>query len=532
MKLPNMLYADRITKKTQIKFGGLNMARGAEDGELADMKNLTGDFFPLIASRKPRRLIAKLSNPGALFSHNGLGWVDGDRFIYKGQVRGQVSPGQKQIVSMGAYIFIFPDKLFYNTYTDTFGSMEANWQGDKLIFSDGLLYGVAAKANTIQAEGVNWAEYFTAGDAVTITGCTRIPGNNKTPIIREIDGDKLYFYEHVFTLDGENADQPYTEQGTLSISRTVPDMLHVFEHENRLWGCTESAIYSSKWDSPFNWNVYDGIASDAWSVTPTSKGAFTGGVSYKGFPIFFKGNRIYKIYGSTATDFQSLDSASLGLAEGSGGSLAIAGETLFYLNDKGIMAYGGGVPQPMGEAFGDHRFKNAVAGSDGLKYYVSMQEGDAWGLYVFDTQTGLWHKEDDTHVTHFAVQDGVLYFLNASGEIWAMGGQEGQPEETVEWFAEFSDFTEEDPNKKGFSKAQLRIELEENATAQAWVQFNSDGRWLKLGPAMGADTKRSYYLPVIPRRCDHYRIRITGTGEGYIHSLTRETYSGSELRRH
>ena len=44
------------------------------------------------------------------------------------------------------------------------------------------------------------------GDAVTIAGCTKHTENNKTPVIREIDGDKMYFYEYVFTLDGDNGD--------------------------------------------------------------------------------------------------------------------------------------------------------------------------------------------------------------------------------------------------------------------------------------------------------------------------------------
>lgn len=532
MKLPGMKYADRITKKTQLKFGGLNMARGAADGELADMQNLTGDYAPLMASRKPRRLIMELDSPGGIYGHNGLGWIAGNQFFHNGRVKGEVSAGLKRIVSMGNYVLIFPDKLCYNTVDDSFRSMEATWEGDALTFTNGLYFEEAASANTLQAEGVNWADYFREGDAVTISGCTSIPGNNKTPIIRQIDGDKLYFYEYIFTLAGDNGDEPYTEYGNLKISRTMPDLTCVFEHENRLWGCTENTIYCSKWSDPFNWNVYDGLSSDSWAIAPTSKGAFIGGVSFKGFPIFFKESRIYKIYGSTALDFQALDSASLGLAAGSSDSLAIAGETLFYLNDKGVMAYGGGIPQFMGEAFGDHRLCNAVAGSDGLKYYISAEEEGKRFLFVFSTQTGLWHKEDNADVTHFVSIDGVLYLLNTAGQVWAINSEEGKPEQPVEWFAEFADFTEEDPNQKGFSKAQLRIELEEGAKAQTWIQFDSDGVWHRLGPEMGGDEKRSYYLPVIPRRCDHYRIKITGIGEGYIHSMTRETYSGSELRRH
>ncbi|CAN4034983.1 hypothetical protein PKCEKB_PKCEKB_19180, partial [Dysosmobacter welbionis] len=96
------------------------------------------------------------------------------------------------------------------------------------------------------AEGVDWADYFKAGDAVTIAGCTKHPENNKTPVIREIDGDKLYFYEYIFTLDGEDGVTPYTETGELSVSRTVPDLLFVCENENRLWGCDKTTIYASK----------------------------------------------------------------------------------------------------------------------------------------------------------------------------------------------------------------------------------------------------------------------------------------------
>lgn len=529
MKLPNMKYSDGISKKTQEKFGGLNRSRGAGDGEIRDMENMTGEYFPLLASRRPRQLLKQLQQPGAIFNHNGLGWITDGQLYVGGIARGAVTPGLKQVVSVGPYVFVFPDKVYYNTVSGIFGSMETAWEGDSLTFMDGEIYGEEAKANTVQAEGVDWSAYFKPGDAVTISGCTQQPGNNKVPIVREIDGDKLVFSEYAFTIP---EDGPCVEEGKLKISRTVPDLQYVFEHENRLWGCTEDTIYSSKWDDPFNFSVYDGIASDSWAVTPTSKGSFTGGIGYKGYPIFFKEDRIYKIYGSVGTDFQSIDSASLGLSKGSSGSLAIAGEMLFYLNDRGVMAYGGGIPQSMHEAFGGQRYRNAAAGSDGLNYYISMEDDDGWGLYVFNTENGLWHRHDSLHVTHFATVDGVLHMLDDQGRVWTIDGQEGTPEDAVQWYAEFTDFTEEDPNKKGFSKAQIRLELGEGAEAQCFIMFDSDGVWLPLGAKMGSDMKRSYYLPVIPRRCDHYRIKITGIGEAYIHSITRETYSGSELRRH
>lgn len=534
MKLPSMKYADGIVKGRQIGFGGLHRSAGASDGELWDMENLTSDHYPVLASRAPRLKYKKLSAAGGLFSWDGLCWVDGTSFYFRGEKKGQVSRGEKTFASMGAYIIIFPDKCCYNVDTGEFKSMESRWKGSSLKFGNGTLYGEAAEANAIECAGVKWSEYFRSGDAVTIAGCTTNPGNNISVIIREIDGSKLYFYEHTFTLGKGGA--AYTEKGELTITRSVPDLKYMCENENRLWGCTDNTIYASKLGDIFNWNVYDGLNTDSFAVDTGSAGAFTGCVSYLGYPTFFKEDNIYKVYGSVPSNFEVMGSATLGLAAGCGKSLAIAGETLFYLSRNGIMAYTGGIPQPVSAAFGTRRFKNAVGGSDGLKYYVSMQdETGAWGLYVYDTQRGLWHKEDKSHVTHFARWAGNLYFLDDQGALWLNGNAQDPPETMgqeadVAWMAEFTDFTEENPNKKGVSKLQLRLELDEGAVVEVFLMFDSDGVWRRVSGAQGEGVKRSYYLPIIPRRSDHYRLKLTGTGGCRIYSLVREYYTGSEFR--
>lgn len=532
MELPNMKYADKLTKGKQLRFRGLNHTIGARDGEIWDMMNMTGDHAPVLATRAKRMLYRTLTAPGGLYSLEGLAWVDGTGFYYKGELKGQVTQGQKTFGALGKNIIILPDKCYYNVETDTFGSLESRWSGESLTFTNGKLYGVDADANTVQCEGVNWADWFREGDAVTISGCTVHPENNMTPIIREIDGDKLYFYENIFNI-GESG---YTETGAMVIARTVPDIVSVCENENRLWGITKDTIYASCPGDIFNWNVYDGIDSDAYAVTPGSAGVLTGCISYRGYPIFMKAEHIYKAYGSIPSDFQVMGSASLGLAEGSGGSMAVAGEVLYYLGRNGIMAYSGGIPQTVAEAFGMDRFRNAVGGSDGLKYYVSMEgeDGAAW-LYVYDTQKRTWHKEDQTRVTHFASWKGNLYFLNDKGEIWITGNIQDPPEEAVEeedipFMTEFTDFTDDDPNKKGVGKLQLRMELDEGATVKVLLQFDSDGKWMTLKELVGTDPKRSYYLPIVPRRCDHYRLRLEGTGGFRLYSMAREYYSGSELK--
>ncbi len=533
MRLQDMKYADGITKTTQVKFAGLNHSLSAADGEIWDMENMTGDLWPLLAVRKPRLLYRTLEQPGGIYCWNRLCWVDGTEFYYDGVLKGKVAAGQKRFAAMGPYVIIMPDKCYYNVETGSFGSLESRWSGGSLTFCNGTLFGETAEANTIRCEGVDWAAWFRDGDAVTISGCTIHPENNKTPIIREIHGDTLTFYENVFALE-DGAE--YAEAGELHIARTVPDLEFMCENENRLWGCDGSMIYASKWGDPFNWNVFDGLESDAFSVKPTARGNFSGGISYKGFAIFSKEERIYKVYGSIPSSFKAVDSASIGVAEGSGDSMAIAGEMLFYLSRNGVMAYSGGIPQNVSQAFGMEHFRNAVGGSDGMKYYVSMQRDDGvWGLYIYDTRTGLWHKEDQLQVTHFARCGGNLYMLSSTGEIWIDGNAQDAPEEateeeTVHWMVEFADFTEEDPNKKNVRKIQLRLELEEGSSATICIQFDSDGFWHEISTLFCDGPKRSFILPIVPRRCDHYRLKIEGTGGGQIHSLSRVYSTGSEFR--
>lgn len=535
MRLPDVALSDGIRTAKQTEFGGLNHNLGATDGEIWDMRNLTSRYHPLLASREPRLLFEELDNPGGIWCWDELCWVDGTTFYYGGQAKGTVTAGRKRFAALGAYVIIMPDKAYYNTYDGTFGSLESSWSGSSLTFTNGKLYEEDAEANCIQANGVNWSNYFKAGDAVTISGCTKHTENNKTPVIREIDGDKLYFYEYIFVLDGEDAVTPYTETGSLTIKRTVPDLNFLCENENRLWGCDDTTIYASKLGDPFNWNVYEGLATDSYAVDTGSAGPFTACISYLGYPIFFKEDHIYKVYGSQPSNFQVMGSATMGVAEGSDRSLAIAGEVLFYLNRSGIMAYSGGIPQPTGWAFGTERFRDAVGGSDGLRYYVSM-DGTEHGrlLYVYDVQRGVWHTQDDSNALGFAVYKGNLYMLNDEGEIWIIGEIQDPPEgvttETpVTWWAEFADITDEDPYKKQIPKLIIRLEVDAGATVTVSMRFDSTGDWETVD-TLTANVKRSYYLPIVPRRADHYRIRLSGTGGCRVYSIAREYSQGSALK--
>ncbi len=525
-KLPKMRNEDSIRKNQLVTFGGYNHTLGAGDGEIWDMTNMTSDFHPLLASRPPRYKVAELSKPNGFYAHDGLFWVDGTELYVDGKKVGNVSDSEKQFACLGSYIVIMPDKLVFNRTTGEFKNMEASWTGSVKI-QDGTYAEEEAKANTIYAQGANWSSLFNVGDAVTIEGCTKHEANNYTPIIREIDGDYLRFYENTFVID-EGGDQ----EPSVTIKRTMPDMDFLVENENRLWGCKEDTIYASKLGDPFNWNVFDGLATDSFAVNVGSPGDFTAAFSYLGYPVFFKEEYIYKVYGSKPSNFQVMSSASLGVEKGSHKSLAIAGEILFYLSRVGIVAYSGGIPQNISRELGTRRFKNAVAGSNGVKYFVSMQDGSGqWHLFVYDTENKMWHREDDTRTVGWG-WNRELYYMTAGGEIWVTGNIRDVPggaarEPNVRSMAEFADFVEASPNKKGTSKIQLRMELEEGAAVTVHVQFDSDGEWHQV-ETLVTTKKRSFQIPILPRRSDHFRLRFTGVGQWRLYSLVRESYTGSE----
>ena len=138
--------------------------------------------------------------------------------------------------------------------------------------------------------------------------------------------------------------------------------------------------------------------------------------------------------------------------------------------------------------------------------------------------------------------NGELYFLAADGRLLLNGNARTAPaaavrETEVSWMTEWADFYEYTtyssasvpiPQKKGIGKLLVRLELDEGASVKIEMQFDSAGVWREV-KTLQAEKKRSSYLPIVPRRCDHFRIRMTGSGGCRLYSLVREVYTGSEL---
>jgi len=60
------------------------------------------------------------------------------------------------------------------------------------------------------------------------------------------------------------------------------------------------------------------------------------------------------------------------------------------------------------------------------------------------------------------------------------------------------------------------------------LEYDSDGVWIPAGTVQMSRTGTAT-LPIRPRRCDHMRLRLSGTGNIRIYSIAKILEVGSDV---
>ena len=426
---------------------------------------------------------------------------------------------------MGKYMI--PSKTENNVYEVPVWARESSGDGPNPENMDGV-YGIVNHVKYRQKDNSNmevWTvslqlydgsqknqlmnQLFKVGDAVTISGCTGDrEKNNQTLIVRAVSEDTLTFDENVFAEGSENA--------TITVKRVVPDLEYICESENRLWGVKGTDIYGSALGDPGNFDVFDGLTTDSFRVAVGSEGPFTGCIGYSTGVLFWKEKTLHRLVGSTPKDYQLYSYTLTGLQKGSWRSMEIINEVLFYKASNGVYAYQGGTPVLVSEVFGNHRFTEASAGTDGSRYYVSMKDSSgAWGLYVYDIQNGLWVKEDESECHYFAQVEGKVHFLSGSkvyvSENAAFDG---------EWYAHLNPMNETVLNRKGYSKIGLRMQLSQDAWVKVERRSGPKTAWEQVWASPDSHSG-VVEIPILPYFSDALELKISGRGNCLLESMVR-----------
>jgi len=489
---------------------------------------------------------------------------------------------------MGAYLLIFPDKKYLNTKNLTdFGSMEnsisINCVNTNVSYALSDVNGtVLSNVPTTQPTNPSGGDYwldttttphvlrrysasssswvsvstvytkisasgigvgFSQYDGVKISGITYSGESTATAKqYDELNGTKI-----IQAIDSSNnwivivglIDVASTQStGTVTVARTLPEMDYVTEANNRVWGCkygivngkTLNEIYCCALGDFRNWNKFQGISTDSYIASCGTDGAFTGAVSHQGHPIFFKENVLHKVYVSTSGAHQIQPTECRGVQSGCHKSLSIVNEMLYYKSPAGICAYDGSLPVSVSANFGTDMYSNAVAGSLKGKYYVSMKDSsNNWHMFVYDTEKGIWHREDNMHAKCFTrLGEDLLLIDNDTNKLISVTGASGTAEASdVDWFVETGLIGYNTVEQKYISRFNLRMQIPRGTKADLYIEYDSDGIWHHSGHMQDIGT-RTIMLPVRPRRCDHFRLRIEGMGDIRVYSMARILEIGSD----
>lgn len=590
MRLPK-LTAQSVSRSVVDVFGGYNHNLRIGDGEFYNEQNLSSDDYPLLSTRRQRGVYASPTNPQGLIAKDALCYVDGSKFVINEEkIEMNLSTAAekcpKSLVSVGAYVIILPDKKYINTaeISDR-GSIEASFQSNSdVVFSlctmeGGSVEAVASEAAPDSpANGEYWLDtsgekhalkvYSSAMDVWTSVATTyvkisatgigaqfeqydgiSIAGIAKKSV-KELNGSAIIWskaddYIVVVGLLDAAVTQTAAE-GTITISRTMPDMDFVVESGNRLWGCkygyvngkTINEIYASKLGDFKNWNCFMGISTDSYAASCGTDGQWTGAITHLGYPLFFKENCLHKVYGSMPSNFQIQQTACRGVQKGSARSMAIVNEVLYYMSRSGVCAYDGSLPAEVSAVFGGEGYFDAVGGGHRNKYYLSMKDsGGMWHLFVYDARLGIWHREDNTHAEAWCSCRDEMYYIDAADKkIRTVLGSGTKETTAISWMLETgtvvaltssSKSPDRVANKKFVGRMLIRMSLDTGAAMQAYIQYDSSGVWEKLWDMTGKNL-RTFSFPIRPHRCDHFRLKFTGSGGAKIYSVTKTLEQGSD----
>ena len=517
-----MLVAPRYTfipkQERILEFKGYNKKAVIDDGEMRDMYNLSSDEFPCLYQRKPRGLYPEAyKNPTAMIvKDKKLAVISDGTFYYNGEIYPTLKLSDKtQMVAINTKICFFPEKMFFNVKTKEIGSLSASISLENTS--------VTVTTSTITfAEELGIDKKLFVGDAIQISASD--DKLNVSAVVQSVTGKSITFPDETFiSVIAEGQTETTLEVSFVKMERNCPDLDYVLESNNRLWGVSnaDNTIYACKLGDPMNWAYFQNTTVDSYYAEQGTDGEWTGCASYPTHLLFFKEDYIHKVYGSKPATYQIETAQCHALEKGSSKSIAIINETVLYKSRLGIMAYAGGVPRLISDNFGTDVYTDAIAGTDGIKYYVSVLREGSPELLVFDMERFLWHKEDSVRARDFCYHNGKLLFINdADNKVYEMASDNPMVSETdIEWYAELGPFDEYLENKKVYSQLKMRLSFAKSSELNVLISID-DGDWEILSRFIN-DRDKTEMLPIVPRRCDKFAIRLEGKGYCRIDSLVR-----------
>lgn len=538
----------RRVVKGQTAFGGLS-DRGDAASDIHEMENLApaspGDpGSGALTVRRARRLYISSRNTGVphgVTRHRGEVIFAQGSVLYAsegGQVArevGAVSDTDKTFVSFGDDLFILPDKLVYRRQAEATSVLVP------AVPDTGVIREVTLEGSTMQSETFDFEEAgFAAGDGIqleilehwmagTLNGAYRI--RSVSHMTLQIEGSF-----------------PGSGSFTLRMTRPMPTLTGICAVGDRLWGCADSRIAACEAGNPYNWccPIPDAPERNPVTLAVSGDGAFTACISWQGYPTFFMEDRIIRVIGRSSGSFALDDQPAPGVAPDASRTLCEVGGALYYRGHAGVWRYTGAYPERIGGACCDG-MSGGCAGTDGRVLYLSATRPDGAVTYLYDPGKGSggWYREDGTRFTAMSAavvgapllagpvclmqdEDGAIWHTRSFDPPLTSGFSETDMYGAMPSYAEFGDERTGEPDGVRLLRVSVRAKGSVGAGLRVLIRRDGESQWQTLGAVAGTGQEQMYHIPVLPRRCDWFRLRLSMTGAWSVSGLWRTLEMGGQ----
>lgn len=547
-----------LQHKAITAFGGLQRGEEAEQNEFSDMQGMCGSGKGLLSDCGSLQKVDIAAGQGQVLAvENGTSmdfYSLGEGGFYK---NGTLLPfRQISADSVTGVPYSYLERvqarcneleLPVEVYKGTDGYLHSNWTGDytgaKLVRCGEFVIAVPQMLITDGENTYFWKGYFFAMqfDNYYSLNTLHWPGLNAM--------DKLFPDGESFILRLDGADfmcgtLNRREDGTLAMvsdgsvkcscggkvlgelrrpgMENFTDVTHAY---NRMFGVYGNRIYASKQGDMHNFNSYLGVPTDSWWADTESGENFTAVTSLSGRVVAFKATSTYEVYGVNAPYTVKDISRSFGCVNPF--TVAEVAGVLVLQTKEGLHAYGGSrfvsLQYPLGDLLPT---ASSVACASGSRYYVTL----GGRIYCYDYYRGAWYCVSVAKPTGMCACGGGV-FINLSGELWKLpGGECTAPltEETMEqpWYFETvklnRDFTD-----GMLSSVELKLACNDAAFG-VWVSHDG-APYEKVRDVEWQSGKRFVAVPVRPRKCAEFRIKVAGSGTVALCGMMLRQYKGGSV---
>lgn len=599
IQLPQLSRYAQQTLMTS-EFLGLDRRDRIGDGQMEEDLDVSPDSWPVLCGRSRRSTVLSggLTPAVALTEKGAVIWVRGGTvYINSSAVAGvtlSTLPAMmpKQLVSMGALLVIWPDKIWINTQdptkhgtidqTNTLsagGSVtfypcmadgtdfnfedyqvttsdtppsepdDGDWWIDTSSVPHGL-YRYAAStgewsgisATYIRIAATDIGKGLNVYDGVTLSGITisdqavkdQLEGLNGS-------GHPLYAADDDYIVVAGMLDKVYTWTLTtgqsMTVARKSPDLDYICELDNRLWGCkyglsggeVVNEICCSALGDPRVWDRFMGGTTDSYRVTVGSDGVFTGITAHLGYVLAWKEDCLHRLYGNQPSNYQLATINCEGVQKGSWQSVTDVNGVLYYKGRAHVLAYDGSLPQIVSDALGDVRYGSASGGCIGSVLYMSMQRHDNNAWELLTLDTARGIWHTQSGYGRYFTRTGdSLYCIDADGNIVDLTGRASGTAE--DRFVWYAHFGPTGYDYSG-RKYLSRYNVRCSLPAGAWMELwlkHDNEEWVQYSHTEGTGGTDTLMLPVRPKRCDHVRLGIRATSGVVIYSVARIFEAGGD----